>query len=1855
MANIGIVEGTIRLRDEFLGVLARVAQKSGQDMGRIARNASEAGTAIADLERKMAKLAKAPSLRADAASSAKSLAAIRAENRAIEENIVAIRKGPAAVQALANEREVMNRLLAAGVTRESAYGREIEKQIRLQQKYRQDLDQANDELERQGRAAEMAAARLQKMGAGLSSVGSTLTRAVTLPLVAVGGGAVKLASDFESSFAGIRKTVNATETQFAALAQGMRDLSKEIPVNVNELNRIGEAAGQLGIETENILDFTRVMANLGVATNLSSDEAATALARLANITQLPQTEFDRLGSTIVALGNNFATTEAEIVQMGLRVAGAGKQIGLTEGQILAVATALSSVGIEAEAGGSAISKVMINIALAASKGGTELQQFAAVAGMSSREFQAAFRDDAATAVNAFIQGLGRMQEAGGNVLGTLEAMGIIEVRMRDALLRASGAGDLLTRALKLQGEAWEENTALTTEAEQRYKTFESQLTLFWNRLKDVGITLGTALLPALRDTLTALQPAIDTLASLAAGFAGLSPGAQKAILALGAVAAAVGPTLFITGQLITAWGSLAGAAPKLAAGIASVARQLVLLNPVLTVTLGLLVALNEAVKIWGERSSVAMADMVASTNRVGAAVADLRKGLQEGEISAGALERAREAARALGDEIGRVGREINKKNAEMGSLSADALVLQREEVAKLEKEFARLGADRSNLERFLRLAEGLPVVLEDAGGAAEGAAGPPGGITQMSDALRDALRSIAHTTAEQEALLKALADSQDAYDTLNLLLEMGVPLNDALSGKYDAQAQKLLALQKTMAGLIAKRERAKELAAESIKLEDELNKVIQETLDLATSGALGLEIVIDPDALEAITRGAEAVGQAVQGIRREEQLRVEALREINRLLEAGLITQEEAREVTEQMNLATNEMAEALETMMKRAWENIQDAAAGAISGIFKDLIDTGNDAIDRLLHSFIDMLAELLVIWAANAAKRAAMEQGVAQSGNGMFGGGGGGGNIFGSLARLFGLGGGGAAGFGSGVGAAGNAAFGGGTGAMTNAYWAQYTNATASGISQGIGGASWGTLGVMFGTAAAAVIIADFAQGWSESQDQKRTAGTIRFGPQEMAAFSGDSALNDAMVGSLEALQAMFRELEILTGASLDILDQVVINVKGNNRIWVNIGNWFTQEVESMEEALDLVVTQLVQRSNVVGGSPAIRAALENFTGSTIDELNESIAAALRSEELFLGQEGAAAIRQRTSEFFELLQEEIELGLIEAQGGSGALTGLVRSYQENHDRLLGIQRDVAEQARVEARAHNAALAMDRARLEMMRAEILATGAAVQAAGGFVNGMVANARAMHAGTIATGGMAQATAAGANVAATAARVQAGLGQVMAAGGQAAAANAEAQGALAQTQIAGAQVASAAAQAHAAALEAINEALALLEGLDVDIEAAAAAARRAGGGNRRADMESLRDLIDQMRFDRLLADMTDLEAGLARLEREYQDNLERAHGNAELVAQLTEEYRLQEEQLRRNIQLSAVDTFQAFLGIGADPFSGLREQWEEAQEAVEEAGFGADRAARMLRRVNRAYEVQLDILSRQQFVSIGDNLLGFLERYYGGVEGFEEVRMAIERTRFELELMLARQRFEILKAEGTLAAAVLAEMQRVFDFIDANPIDWDKFVTPDLAAPPVERFREAASAMNNALEEMVRRLRSAQDGIRDFLLGLQRGELGGRSNEDMFNAALAQFQELAAQPGNIQAQEDFPEVARRLAEIARERFGSTAEFQNILDMIEGTGLDFLDVTRVSEDNVVFDQRFLDAQRMQLEVDRQGHQNVANAIRESEGKRAADEERSREELLQALRDLRQEQAALNNRLAAIEARKRTEKAA
>lgn len=362
----------------------------------------------------------------------------------------------------------------------------------------------------------------------------------------------KAAIDWESDWAGVTKTVDGSTSQLAALEGQLRDMAKNLPASHHEIAAVAEAAGQLGIKTDDVAGFTKVMIDLGETTNLTADEAATSLAQFMNVMGTSADDVSRLGATIVDLGNKGASTERDIVQMGQRIAASGKSIGLSETDVLGFASALASVGVEAEAGGTAISMSFKQIDAAVRDGGDALDLIAETSGVTSEAFAQQWGTDAAGATQLFIEGLGKMQTSGRDANGVLSDLGMTGIRQSDSLMRLAQAGDLLAENLNNGVAAWDANSALAEEAGKRYETTEAQIQMAWNSIKDAAITAGASILPVVADVASGV-------ADMADAFGSMPDGVQSAIVTLGAVAAAGLGIVGIGGKVVTSAVEMQGA------------------------------------------------------------------------------------------------------------------------------------------------------------------------------------------------------------------------------------------------------------------------------------------------------------------------------------------------------------------------------------------------------------------------------------------------------------------------------------------------------------------------------------------------------------------------------------------------------------------------------------------------------------------------------------------------------------------------------------------------------------------------------------------------------------------------------------------------------------------------------------------------------------------------------------------------------------------------------------------------------------------------------------------------------------------------------------------------------------------------------------------------------------------------------------------------------------------------------------------------------------------------------------------------------------------------------------------------
>lgn len=435
-------------------------------------------------------------------------------------------------------------------------------------------------------AYQSLASQLKDTGKGIKEVGEsidTITKPIQYASTALAAGGVasaKFAIDFEDSFAGVKKTVDATPEQLAKIKQGIIDLSTTgidgrgaIPQTATELNELAAAGGQLGISQENIVDFTEVMAQMGSATNLVGEEGAATLARFMNVMGTSQGEIRNIGSAIVDLGNHSATTESEIAEMALRMGKYGSSVRMSAADVLGYSAALSSLGIEAQMGGSAIGRTWLSIDTAVASGGEGLTKFAKYSGKSAEEFKEQWNTDSSGAFNGLLKGL----QSAENLTVALDDLGINNTQDIQAMMALVNGYDLVTESVNRSNTAYKENTALQEEFNAKNETTASKLANTKNNIIEAARSIGETMLPSIQDAST-------TVADFAKGLSQMSDEQKRAVVNTGATVIAIGAISKVSagaikgvGGIVEAVGNIkkafsaGGALAKFAPTLASVA------------------------------------------------------------------------------------------------------------------------------------------------------------------------------------------------------------------------------------------------------------------------------------------------------------------------------------------------------------------------------------------------------------------------------------------------------------------------------------------------------------------------------------------------------------------------------------------------------------------------------------------------------------------------------------------------------------------------------------------------------------------------------------------------------------------------------------------------------------------------------------------------------------------------------------------------------------------------------------------------------------------------------------------------------------------------------------------------------------------------------------------------------------------------------------------------------------------------------------------------------------------------------------------------------------------------------------
>lgn len=330
---------------------------------------------------------------------------------------------------------------------------------------------------------------------GLSGVGEA-ARKGAMALAAIAAASIKAFADYEKGVINVGKTTGMAGSELRNLGRDIREMSKRLPTSTNELLEIAGAAGQLGVKgAGNIKNFTEVMAKLALSSDVAGEEGAKAITRILTLTGEGVPAINQFASALVDLGNNAAASEAEILGVATRVGGAVGAFKASGAGVLGISTALKSMGKQAEEAGSTVGRVFLSIDQSIKNGGKEFKNLQRITGMTGDQLKKTFKEDSTQVFQAFINGMRRIQDSGGNVTRELGKFDLQGVRVQSTIATLINKNHLLNENMERSAKAWNDNTALQKEADEAMTSLSSGLATTKNIVFAFAQEVGENLAP----------------------------------------------------------------------------------------------------------------------------------------------------------------------------------------------------------------------------------------------------------------------------------------------------------------------------------------------------------------------------------------------------------------------------------------------------------------------------------------------------------------------------------------------------------------------------------------------------------------------------------------------------------------------------------------------------------------------------------------------------------------------------------------------------------------------------------------------------------------------------------------------------------------------------------------------------------------------------------------------------------------------------------------------------------------------------------------------------------------------------------------------------------------------------------------------------------------------------------------------------------------------------------------------------------------------------------------------------------------------------------------------------------------
>lgn len=404
--------------------------------------------------------------------------------------------------------------------------------------YKNAVAQINPEIERLTKAQQKyinQQSKLNGLQEGMRSHGANALQyaGMAYSVAQVADAAVK----FESSMADVRKVVDFdSPEQFKQMGKDILDLSTRIPMAAEGLAQIVAAGGQSGIARDELLGFAESAAKMGVAFDITAEQAGDMMAKWRTAFKMGQSDVVKLADKINFLGNTTAASAPLISDVVTRIGPLGSVGGVASGEIAALGASLVGSGVTSEIAATGIKNLILALVSGESATKSQNEAFAAL-GLNAVDMAKYMQKDARGAILSVLEAVQRLdKEQQASVMAELFGKESIS-----AIAPLLSNLDALKTNFDAVSDASKYAGSMEKEFQTRAETTANAMELMNNSIYRTKVAIGQGLLPAIAPVASVVADAATAVGNFATEYPNLTGavlGGTGALFGVGAAASA---------------------------------------------------------------------------------------------------------------------------------------------------------------------------------------------------------------------------------------------------------------------------------------------------------------------------------------------------------------------------------------------------------------------------------------------------------------------------------------------------------------------------------------------------------------------------------------------------------------------------------------------------------------------------------------------------------------------------------------------------------------------------------------------------------------------------------------------------------------------------------------------------------------------------------------------------------------------------------------------------------------------------------------------------------------------------------------------------------------------------------------------------------------------------------------------------------------------------------------------------------------------------------------------------------------------------------------------------------------------